>query len=176
MRLWAHSGTSSTIFVTPPWLCAVALARGRRCDRSWSRVMRRRGVLLRGTGRSTQLPGRVRKESTAFGAFMGFEHHFGGVVAVSGGKLAPATPPTWCWTPMSASKGMMLTRTHPGNWVGRPPPPPTVRPSSSGDDYNCGRNAATSEFHCAQPRRVTKMVLDAPECVQRRTFDAHPPR
>ena len=59
-------------------------------------------------------------------------------------------------------------------WVG--PSATTPRPSSSGNDYNCGRNTATSEFHCAQPRRVTKMVLDAPECVQTRTFDSHLPR
>ena len=44
----------------------------------------------------------------------------------------------------------------------------TARPSSSAHDYNCGRNTATSEFHCAQPRRVTKMVLGAPECAQKR--------
>ena len=74
---------------------------------------------MRGTGRSTQLPGRVRKESTTFGAFMGFENHFGGVVAVSGGTRTK-TPPKWCSKPLSASKGVILTRTRPGNWVGRP--------------------------------------------------------
>ena len=58
-------------------------------------------------------------------------------------------------------------------WVGRSPA--AVRPSSSAHDYNCGRNAATSEFYCAQPRRVTKMVLGAPENVQRRSVVAHSP-
>ena len=59
-------------------------------------------------------------------------------------------------------------------WIGRSPA--TVRLSSSAHDSNCGRNAAPSECHCVQPRRVTKMVLDVPECAQRRTFDAHLPR
>ena len=59
-------------------------------------------------------------------------------------------------------------------WVGRSPA--RVRASSSANDHRDGRNAATSEFHCAQPRRVTKMVLDAPECAQRRPFDSHLPR
>ena len=58
-------------------------------------------------------------------------------------------------------------------WVGRSSA--TVRPSSSAHDFNCGRNAATGEFHCAQPRRVTKMVLDAPECAQRRGVVARSP-
>ena len=76
---------------------------------------------MRGTGRPTQLPGRVRKESATLGAFWGFEHHLGGVMAVSGGGRT-TTPPTWCWTPISASKGVILTRIRPGNWVGRPAP------------------------------------------------------
>ena len=40
-------------------------------------------MLLRGTGRPTQLPGGVRKESTTLDAFVDVEHHLGGVVAVS---------------------------------------------------------------------------------------------
>ena len=76
---------------------------------------------MRGTGRPTQLPGRLMEQSTTWGAFRGFEHHFGGVMAVSGGGRT-TTPPKWCWTPISASKGVILTRIRPGNWVGRPAP------------------------------------------------------
>ena len=28
--------------------------------------------------------------------------------------------PKWCWTPLSAPKGVLSIRTYPGNWVGRP--------------------------------------------------------
>ena len=39
-------------------------------------------------------------------------------------------------------------------WKG--PSATTPSTSSLAHDPNCGRNTATSEFHCAQPRRVTK--------------------
>ena len=58
-------------------------------------------------------------------------------------------------------------------WADRPPE--TVRPSSSAHDYNCVPDIVTSELHRAQPRRVTKMVLGAPENVQRRSVVAHSP-
>ena len=74
---------------------------------------------MRGTGRPTQLPGRVRKESTTWGAFKGFEPHLCGVMAVSGGGPT-TTPPTWCWKPISASKAVIFARSRPGNLMGRP--------------------------------------------------------
>ena len=56
-------------------------------------------MLLRGTGRSTQLHGRVRKESTPLGAIMGVEHCFGGIVDARGGQCreqsSPGRPGTW---------------------------------------------------------------------------------
>ena len=47
--------------------------------------------------------------------------------------------------------------------------------SSSRHDYDCLGDVATSEFHHAQPRRHLYIVLDAPECAQRRDIDVHPP-
>ena len=57
----------------------------RHGDRSCSLVPRRRKVLVRRTGRPTQLPGRVRVDITTLDALMGFEHHLGGVMALRGG-------------------------------------------------------------------------------------------
>ena len=35
-------------------------------------------------------------------------------------ELAPTTPPKWHWTPLTAPKRVILSRTCPGSWVGRP--------------------------------------------------------
>ena len=91
---------------------------------------------------------------------------------------AATTPPKWCSTPLSASKVFILTRTCPGNWVGRPPPP------------NSTPLLLSTRLQLRSQRRPERVPLrtattghengagrpDAPECVQRRTFDSHLPR
>ena len=67
-------------------------------------------------------------------------------------QRAATTPPVSYSTPLSASKGVMSMRTHPGNWEERPFCHKTTHLPSR-HDHNCIGDVATGEFHHAQPRR-----------------------
>ena len=91
----------------------------RRRDRSSSRVVRRRNVLVRGTGRPTQLPGWMRVAIRTLGAFMANGPSLSGVVAVGSGIFLWRAPAKIVTTEKVSF--WRCARLRAGAAIGRPP-------------------------------------------------------
>ena len=130
---------------------------------------------MRGTGRPTQLPGRVRVYITPLGALRGLEHHLGDVLGASSTTHSHDATKMVLEAHECAESRTFFA--HPPRYLGGSagppqeyaPPPQHTTPTAVATPP---RASATAYSHDG----VTKMVLDVPENAQRRRVVAHLPR